>query len=191
MQRLITCAVLTTIVLLGAAPGAAAKVVKAMKVCGSARCVGVERAAAQRYHENGGLQGRSIAPAADPRPFYRITTFIGDGQGNTAGHFTMAYSRRLNGVIPLDAYPRPTAWMRVSPEAARRLARLTRGLAPFPARRFETGPAASDGDSLPPATYTPAGTAQSDDDGLPAPLLAGAPLVLLAGLGVAGWRRRR
>ena len=67
MPRLITCAVLTTIVLLGAAPGAAAKVVKAMKVCGPDRCVRVERAAAQRYHENGGLEGPSIGRTATRR----------------------------------------------------------------------------------------------------------------------------
>ena len=194
MPRLITCAVLTTLVLLGAAPGAAAKVVKAMKVCGPDRCVRVERAAAQRYHENGGLEGPSIGGTATRVPFYRITTFIGDGQGNTAGHFSMAYSRRLDATIPLDAdpVPQPAAWMRLSPDAARRLARLTRHIEPFPARRLEAARAADSGDSLPPETYRSAGAAESgDEDGLPAPLLAGAPLALLAGLGIAGWRRRR
>jgi hypothetical protein len=194
MPRLITCAVLTTLVLLGAAPVAAAKVVKAMKVCGPDRCVRVERAAAQRYHENGGLEGPSIERAVGRVPFYRITTFIGDGQGNTAGHFSTAYSRRLHATIPLDAdtFPQPAAWMRLSPEAARRLARLTRNIEPFPARRLEAAKSASSGDSLPPETYRSAATAEpDDDDGLPTPLLAGAPLVLLAGLGVAGWRRRR
>lgn len=201
MPRLITCAVLTIIVLLAAAPGAAAKVVKAMKVCGPERCVRVERAAAQRYHENGGLEGPSIGGTATRVPFYRITTFIGDGQGNTAGHFSLAYSRRLDATIPLDAdpLPQPAAWRRLSPDAARRLARLTRHLEPFRARRLEAARAAesakaadNSGDSLPPETYRPAGAAESgDEDGLPAPLLAGAPLALLAGLGIAGWRRRR
>ena len=200
MPRLATCAVLTTIVLLGAAPGAAAKVVKAMKVCGPDRCARVERAAAQRYHENGGLEGSSIGRTGTRVPFYRITTFIGDGQGNTAGHFSMAYSRRLGATIALDAdpVPQPAAWMRLSPDAARRLARLTRPIEPFPARRLDAARAAESaraddsGDSLPPETYRSAGTAEpGDEDGLPAPLLAGAPLALLAGLGIAGWRRRR
>jgi MYXO-CTERM domain-containing protein len=112
----------------------------------------------------------------------------------------MAYSRRLGATIPLDADPvlQPAAWMRLSPDAARRLARLTRHIEPFPARRLEAARAAESaraddsGDSLPPETYRSPGAEESDDeDGVPAPLLAGAPLALLAGLGIAGWRRRR
>jgi LPXTG-motif cell wall-anchored protein len=47
-------------------------------------------------------------------------------------------------------------------------------------------------DSLPPETFQPAdASARDDGGGLPKPLLAGAPVALLLGLGIVGWRRRR
>jgi hypothetical protein len=179
---------------LSTAPGAGAKVITAMKVCGPDRCVELERAAAQRYHETGGLEGPQIGRAVGPTSHYRVTTYIGDGQGNRAGHFAMAYSPRLKAMLPLDGDPlaSPYPWRRVSAEAARRLARLTRDIEPFPARRFAASVAKTANGSLPPETFQPAdASVREDGGGLPKPLLAGAPAALLLGLGIVGWRRRR
>jgi hypothetical protein len=80
----------------------------------------------------------------------------------------------------------------VSAEAARRLARLTRDIEPFPARRFAASVAKTANGSLPPETFQPAdASVREDGGGLPKPLLAGAPAALLLGLGIVGWRRRR
>ncbi|HEX2414560.1 MAG TPA: hypothetical protein VHJ37_05020 [Thermoleophilaceae bacterium] len=194
MPRLILTAVLTTIVVLSAAPGAGAKVITAMKVCGPDRCVQLERTAAQRYHDRGGLEGRSIDHAMGATPHYRLTTFFGDGQGGTAARFVLAYSPPLKATLPLDSgsLTAPYPWRRVPPSAARRLSRLTQGIEPFPAKRLAAGVHTGARDSLPPETFQPAdATPHEDGGGLPKPLLAGAPVALLLGLGLVGWRRGR
>ena len=187
-------ALLTMIVVLSAAPGAGAKVITAMKVCGPDRCVQLERAAAQQYYERGGLEGRSIGHAMGATAHYQVITFFGDGQGGTAARFTLAYSPRLKATLPLDtgSLTAPYPWRRVSADAARRLARLTRDIEAFPARRLAASVAKTANDSLPPETFRPADASPREDGGgLPKPLLAGAPVALLVGLAIVGWRRRR
>ncbi len=193
MPRILS-AVLTTIVLLSAAPAASAKVITAMEVCGADRCVRVERAVAQRYHESG-FGGPVLSRGVGATTHYRVTTYVGDGQGNPAAHrFVMAYSPRLEAVLSLDLRPTgpPFEWMVVSGDAERGMSRMTQGIAPFPGRQLAAGLAESANDSLPPETYRPAVAPSSESDGgLPKPLIAGAPVALLVGLGIAGRRRRR
>jgi hypothetical protein len=187
MLRLTLTAVLVSIALLVAAPGAAAKNVTSMRVCGPDRCAEIGKAAAQRFHDVGGLEVHALGRKVGRVAFYRVTTFFGDGVDPRAGHFTQAYAPAVKAVLPLDTGT--GGWMRVSVRAERRLAQATRGIEPFPPRRLAAVRTVR-GDSLPPAVYQPAPAAADDDRNLP--LLAGVPAAaLLLGLGLVVWRRRR
>jgi hypothetical protein len=187
MPRPILTAVLVSIVLLVAAPAAAAKNVTSMRVCGPDRCAEIGKAAAQRFHDAGGIEVHELGRRLGRVAFYRVTTFFGAGQDDRAAHFSQAYAPSAKAVLPLDTAA-AGGWMRVSDRAARRLERTTRGIEPFPARRFAS--VAHAGDSLPPAVYQPAPAAAGNERGIP--LLAGVPAAaLLLGLGLVVWRRRR
>lgn len=178
MPRLILPTVLTTVVCLSGAPGAAAKQITAMKVCGADRCVKVERAIAQRWHEDGGLEGPPISAAPRPAAYYRVIIFVGEPGGGPAGQFSLAYMPRPRAVLPLDT-DSPAPWMHVSGPAAKRLASVTGGVTPLPAKRLGPDMARAAGGALPPRVFAPASADPAADDGLPRPLLAGVPAVLM------------
>ncbi len=68
MSRLPLSAALMTIAVLACAPGAAAKEITAMKICGADRCAHVKRSTAQRLHDTGGLGGAAHERGRGPRP---------------------------------------------------------------------------------------------------------------------------
>ena len=184
MSRLSLPAVLSSIALLSAAPGAEAKEIAAMKVCGPDRCVHLKRTVAQRLHDAGALEGVPISDAVERATYYRVTIRADDGSGRHVGRFSLAYAPRPRAVLPLDVSPTPT-WARLPEPAAARLARLTRGITPFPARRF---PASTGAGALPARVYQPAGDA--DGGGVPGPLLAVVPVALVLAFGLDRLRRR-
>lgn len=181
MSRLPLSAALMTIAVLACAPGAAAKEITAMKICGADRCAHVKRSTAQRLHDTGGLGGAAMSTAVGRASYYRVIATIGDDTGHAAGHFALAYAPRLQAVLPLDAYP-PGEWTRLSDKVAKLLARLTRQIEPLPAKQLRAEPPA--GTAAPPRVWKPWQEADAKDGrGLP-PLLAGVPAVLVLGLGV-------
>ena len=146
MSRLPLSAALMTIAVLACAPGAAAKEITAMKICGADRCAHVKRSTAQRLHDTGGLGGAAMSTAVGRASYYRVIATIGDDTGHAAGHFALAYAPRLQAVLPLDAYP-PGEWTRLSDKVAKLLARLTRQIEPLPAKHLRAEPARRDGRS--------------------------------------------
>lgn len=192
MPRLPLPAALMTIAVLTAAPGAAAKEITAMKICGVDSCAHLKRSTAQRLHDTGGLGGAPMSAGLSRAPYYRAVVTIGDGRDDSAGHFSMAYAPRLHAVLPLDAEP-PGAWMRLPDAVAKTLDRATRHIEPIPAERLRAR--ASTGTALPPEVRKPSQAAEAKNDGGLPPLLAGVPAVLVLGLGLGvlllrrrGWR---
>lgn len=184
MPRLTVPAILMTTALLGAAPGALAKEIGAMRICGPDRCAHMKRATAQRFHESGGLEGPWIRAAVGRVAYYRVIVGVDDGSGRSAGRFSMAYAPRPGAVLPLAVSP-PAGWARLSDRAATTLARLTRDIAPFPPRRFR---ASTREGALPPRVYQPSRDAAAG--GIPGSLLAVVPVALIVAIGLQRYRRR-
>jgi hypothetical protein len=187
MPRLVPPALLISIFLLAAAPGAVAKEISGMKICGREGCVPLKPGVAQRFHNTGALNGKLLRSDPGPVPHYRLIMLYGDGNGGIAHRGTSAYAPSLRAIVPLDANP-PVSWWRVTRRAAARLNGIARDLTMFGARRLKV-----DNGVEPPKVYRAwreADVADSDD-GLPPPLVAGLPAVFLVGLGLFAFRRRR
>jgi hypothetical protein len=186
MRRL---CLLTALTLLAVAPGAAAKEVTGMKICGREGCAPLKHSVAQSFHDDGSIYGRPLAHDPGPVRGFRLMMFFGDGAGETVGRVSLAYAPALRAVLSTDAVP-ATPWQRVSPAAARHLDRAAGALTPFAAKRLRS----ADAGVTKPKVWKPwkeAAAADADDGGVPTPLLAGVPAVaLLLGLGLLVLRRR-
>lgn len=178
MPRPIVTAIAVTTALLAAAPAAAAKEISGMEICGREGCHSFSRAAAQRYHDTGALGGAGIGRHPRRVPYYRLRLLIVSGPDHPPVEVPLAYAPSLRAVLPLEAEP-PVPWSRLAGAVARRLDARARGLTTFPAKQLRA--------SIPPS---PEKQAETGDDGLPRPLLAGVPAVLLLGLGLVLLRRR-
>jgi hypothetical protein len=179
MSRLPLPAALMTIAVLTAVPGAAAKEITAMKICGADSCAQLKRSTAQRLH--GGLGGAPTSAAVGRVPYYRVVVTIGDGRDDSAGHFSMAYAPRHDAVLPLDSHP-PGPWMRLSDATAKTLDRVAGRIEPIPAERLRVRSSPATAPS--PRVRKPSQEAEAKDDGGLPPLLAGVPAILIVGLGL-------
>jgi hypothetical protein len=184
MRRL---CLLTALALLAAVPGAAAKEINAMKICGREGCAPMKRSVAQSFHDDGSLYGPLLAREPGRVRHLRLTMFFGDGTGENVGRVSLAYAPALRAVVSTDPGP-ATPWQRVSPGAARRLDRAAGTLTPFAAKRLRS----VDVGARKPKVWKPWKEAGANDGGgIPRPLLAGVPAAaLLLGFGLLVLRRR-
>ena len=184
MPRLVRSAVAVVAVLLAAAPAAAAKEITGMKICGREGCAALERGVGQRFHNTGALSGAALERDPGKVPYYRLVMLFGDGNGGVAGRVSLAYSPRLRAVLDTQG---PGTWSRVKDSVAARLDRSAGGLTPLPRARLSHRRRRRAGAGGLGALARGRGQADADaddDGGLPRPLLAGVPAVLLLGLGV-------
>ncbi len=181
MPRLVRSAVAVVAVLLAAAPAAAAKEITGMKICGREGCAALERGVGQRFHNTGALSGAALERDPGKVPYYRLVMLFGDGNGGVAGRVSLAYAPRLRAVLDTQG---PGTWSRVKDSVAARLDRSAGGLTPLPGARLATdGAGVREPEVWEPWRAAEAQAADADDDGgLPRPLLAGVPAVLLLGL---------
>jgi hypothetical protein len=184
MPRPTTTAALITIALLAAAPGAAAKEITGMEICGREGCAPFKKADVQRYHDDGALDGAALDRNPGPVPYYRLRLLIGQGDGPPV-EVPLAYAPSLKAVLPLDAEP-PVPWSRLADAVARRLDRRASGLTTFPAKQLRSATQPTPPSTPPP----PKQDEEASGDGIPRPLIAGVPAVLLLGLGLVLLRRR-
>lgn len=184
MPRLVRSAVAVVAVLLAAAPAASAKEITGMKICGREGCAALERGVGQRFHNTGALSGAALERDPGRVPYYRLVTLFGDGNGGVAGRVSLAYSPRLRAVLDTQG---PGTWSRVKASVAARLDRSAGGLTPLSATQLTTdGAGVREPEVWEPWREAEAADAEADDGGggVPRPVLAGVPAVLLLGLGV-------
>jgi hypothetical protein len=184
--RLIVPAVLAAALLVPSAAGA--KELSAATVCGAHRCA--------TFHDRDTLQalaegGNATTAPKRRAPFYSMR-FTVKVEGASDGHWSIAY-------VPSAGLIRAGeegdySWMDVAPAGRRALARVTRGLSPFPAGklpRVAPEPPIDEGVIVPPAPAPKPPTAAPDTGGsfpwgIVAPLVAAGTAA-----GVALWRLRR
>ena len=183
MPRLVRSAVAVVAVLLAAAPAASAKEITGMKICGREGCAALERGVGQRFHNTGALSGAALERDPGQVPYYRLVMLFGDGNGGVAGRVSLAYSPRLRAVLDTQG---PGTWSRVKDSVAARLDRSAGGLTPLSAAQLTTdGAGVREPEVWEPWREAEAADADADDGGgVPRPVLAGVPAVLLLGLGV-------
>jgi hypothetical protein len=186
--RLIAAALLAAVLLVPSP--ADAKELSAVKVCGADRCV--------TFHDHSTLQplaeGGAMTSAPQHRaPFYTMRITVKD-EGASDHHWSQAYLPSA-GLIRAGEEG-DYSWLRTTPAGRPVFARVTRGLAPFPAGKLprvapETAPDQASV-TIPPAPAPKPRTAAVDTGGgFPWALAA---LVAAAGAGTAGAalaRRRR
>jgi hypothetical protein len=168
-----------------AAPATAKEVLSA-QACGPDRCVTTKDEPVLTVLMNGGRP--SDPPSGDARSV-TLRASVGEGRsGEELGTFTMSWVPRWRMLVDEAG-----AWMRVSPQAAAALERVTRGLGTFPPSKLgRLAPAQIDPPTTPPSPrprQAPASTADSGTSGVWWLLV---PAGIAAALGgVALVRRRR
>jgi hypothetical protein len=185
--RLIIPTVLAAALLVPSAAGA--KELSAAKVCGADRCA--------TFHGHATLEaiaeGGNPANAPQRRAAFYTVRLTVKVEGASDGHWSIAY-------LPSAGRIRAGAegeysWMDVTPAGRRAFARVTRGLAPFPATRLPRvapEPPTDQGGAVTSSTPTPLAPTAAPDTGGGFPWGIAA-LIVAAGTaaGAALWRLRR
>jgi hypothetical protein len=103
------------------------------RVCGANRCTAVQGFAARALLDWGGQAEFEILPAPRLVPFYRVTLY---DRRRPVWRLVYAPSARRVRITQLHVYPYEAIapyWRAVTPAGTSALARVTRGLRPFPA----------------------------------------------------------
>jgi hypothetical protein len=162
-----------------------AKEVTAVKACGPADCRTTRDRDVIDVVQGGGQP--SIA-TGEKAPWYRLGIRI-HLEGAHDEHFAMAFVpaiRMLRGGNRESGYE----WIRLSRTDTATFGKLTRGLAPFPARRLRgTGPPAVRVDEVVVGAAHSGGSSGGDGGSSPVPWIAGG-VALIGGLLALIWRRR-
>jgi hypothetical protein len=130
--RIALAAALATIALV-VAQAADAKGPDGAWVCGADRCASLRGPAVAGLLDWGGQAGFEQLPAPRRVPFYRLTLF---DHGRPAWKLVYVPSVERVRITQLDVYPFGSVapyWRAVTTDGTSALARVTRGLAPFPA----------------------------------------------------------
>lgn len=186
MRRVMVLAPLAALAALALPPGATAKSIASLTVCGSDGCKKITAHAALQGFGNGGYE--TLAPK-QPGPFFTVKATM-RAAGEEAGGWTVQYLRAAN-LIRAEAEYGKHVWTRPAGTTAQALRDAARGLQPYPAEKLgpvrEPPPVAVED---PPARVSrPASGGGSSHLAL-AGGGATAAIVLLAG-GLAARRRRR
>jgi hypothetical protein len=132
MSRIALAATLVTFALV-VAQAADAKGPDRARVCGADRCALLRGPAVVGLLDWRGQAGFEQLPAPRRVPFYRLTLF---DHGRPAWKLVYAPSLERMRITQLDVYPFGSVapyWRAVTSDGTSALARVTRGLAPFPA----------------------------------------------------------
>jgi MYXO-CTERM domain-containing protein len=169
------------------AADAAAKEVVAAKICGPSDC----RETRNHRMLEAFMEGGPSTLPPNPAPWYRVETRIDEGDsGFQASSVVVPSASMIRGDDNIGGY---MSWVRISPATVRVYRKLTRGIAPFPARKLrglEPPPAKVDEVVLPPHPNRQPAAVAKDDGGSPLPWIGGGIALLAAG-GLVLVRRRR
>jgi hypothetical protein len=184
MRRLLP--LLAALGLLALAPGASAKEVGSLTLCGTNGCHGVPGEAAKRAFENSGM----TAPAPDRgEPFLQLLVRIREGEQQVAG-FSVRWLPGANVVRAADDTGYAT-WTRPAAALTRALRRAAEGLEPKPAAGLGTVRTAPPPRARVDEVYVPAAEHEAADGTSTLGLAAGAGALALAGLALARRLRHR
>jgi hypothetical protein len=187
---------LVALAALAAAPcTTVAKEIGRVRACGADGCrVVTQRVPDESIFETGTL---GEGPPA-PQPFVVVRVEIRDGDGSVESGWRFAFVP-APGVVRYEAEPGVFHWGTLSPDRARAMRRVVRGVRPWPASRFprdprEAAPAgvARAAETAPARVSAAAG--RGGEGGTPPPgrlAAGGAALALVAAAATAGLRRRR
>ena len=183
MRRL--ALLLAALTLLALAPGAGAKEVGSLTLCGTNGCHGVPGDAARRAFEDSGM----TAPApARAEPFLQLLVRIREGEQQVAG-FSVRWLPAANVVRGADDGGYAT-WTRPATALTRALRRAARGLEPKPAAALGTLRTTPPPRARVDEVYVPAATHETGDDTRTLGLAAGAGAVALLAAGLIRRTRR-